>query len=186
VKRCRMINRRRVLALCFGAIAAPFTSLAQQAEGKVPRVGFLISETLDDQASRIEAAMGLVTSLARPGGNVTGATTFGPEIMAKRLELLKEVMPGVTRVAILVNPANSSFAPMFKQLEIAAKSLNLSLNPFEVRTRSDLERVLRRWRERAFTRWSFKKTRYSVRAMPALCGTGGTAADSRGGGRRVR
>jgi hypothetical protein len=41
-------------------------------------------------------------------------------------------MPGVTRVAILVNSANSSFAPMFKHLEIAAKSLNLSLNPFEV------------------------------------------------------
>lgn len=50
-----MINRRRVLALCFGAIAAPFASLAQQAEAKVPRVGFLISETLSDQASRIEA-----------------------------------------------------------------------------------------------------------------------------------
>jgi putative ABC transport system substrate-binding protein len=50
-------------------------------------------------------------------------------------------MPGVTRVAILVNSANSSFAPMFKHLEIAAKSLNLSLNPFEVRARGDFDRV---------------------------------------------
>ena len=211
-----MISRRRVLTLCFGAIAAPLASLAQQPLGKVPRIGFLISETLPGQASRIEAlrgglrdrgyvegkniaieirsaeggydrlpslaaelaglkvdvlvafgikalaaassatttipivipatssdpvAMGLVSSLSRPGGNVTGSTTFGPEIMAERLELLKEVMPGMTRVAVLVNPANSSLGPMFKHMDIAAKSLNLSLNPFEVRARGDFDRV---------------------------------------------
>lgn len=86
-------------------------------------------------------AMGLVSSLARPGGNVTGSTTFGPEIMAKRLELLKEVMPGMTRVAVLVNPANSSFGPTFKQMDTAAKSLNISLNPFEVRAPGEFERA---------------------------------------------
>jgi putative ABC transport system substrate-binding protein len=191
-------------------------SLAQQPQGKVPRVGFLISEALSGQASRIEAlraglrdrgyvegksiaieirsaegnydrlpglaaelaglkvdvlvafgikalaaaskatstipivipatssdpvAMGLVSSLARPGGNVTGSTTFGPEIMAKRLELLKDVMPGMTRVAVLVNPANSSFGPTLKQMDIAAKSLKLSLVPFEVRARDEFDRV---------------------------------------------
>jgi putative ABC transport system substrate-binding protein len=94
-------------------------------------------------------AMGLVSSLSRPDGNVTGSTTFGPEIMAKRLELLKEVMPGMTRVAVLVNPANASFEPTFRQMNIAAKSLNLSLNPFEVRVPGDFERVfaaVAKWR----------------------------------------
>jgi len=211
-----MINRRRVLTLSFGAIVAPLAALAQQPQGKVPRVGFLISETLSGQASRIEAlraglrdrgyvegkniaiefrsaegnydrlpglaaeladlkvdvlvafgikalaaasgatttipivipatssdpvAMGLVGSLARPGGNVTGSTTFGPEIMAKRLEMLKDVMPGMTRVAVLVNPANPSFRAMFKQMDTAAKSLNLSLDAFEVRTPGEFDRA---------------------------------------------
>jgi putative ABC transport system substrate-binding protein len=61
--------------------------------------------------------------------------------MAKRLELLKEVMPGMTRVAVLVNPANSSFGPMFKQMDIAAKSLKLSLQPFEVRGPGEFDRA---------------------------------------------
>ena len=94
-------------------------------------------------------AMGLVSSLSRPDGNVTGSTTFGPEIMAKRLELLKEVMPGMTRVAVLVNPANASFEPTFRQMNIAAKSLNLSINPFEVRASDDFDRVfaaMAKWR----------------------------------------
>ena len=211
-----MISRRRALLLCFGTIAVPIAALAQQPPGKVPRIGFLISETLSGQASRIEAlrgglrdrgyvegkniaieirsaegsydrlpglaadlaglkvdvlvafgikalaaasnatttipivipatssdpvAMGLVSSLSRPNGNVTGSTTFGPEIMAERLELLKEVMPGMTRVAVLVNPANSSLGPMLEQMNIAAKSLNVALGPFEVRTRGDFDRV---------------------------------------------
>ena len=50
-----MINRRQVLTLCIGVLATPLASLAQQPQGKVPRVGFLISETLSGQASRIEA-----------------------------------------------------------------------------------------------------------------------------------
>jgi putative ABC transport system substrate-binding protein len=211
-----MINRRRTLTLCFGVIATPLASLAQQPQVKVRQVGFLISETLSDQAGRIEAlraglgdrgyiegrniaievrtadghydrlpglaaelvdlkvdvlvafgikalaaareatttipivipatssdpvAMGLVSSLARPGGNVTGSTTFGPEIMAKRLELLKELTPGMARVAVLLNPANASFGPTFKQMEVAAKSLKVSLDPFELRARGEFDRV---------------------------------------------
>lgn len=84
-------------------------------------------------------AMGLVSSLARPGGNVTGSTTFGPEIMAKRLELLKEVKPGTSRVAVLVNPANASFGPANEQLDVAAKALRLSLSRFEVKAPSEFD-----------------------------------------------
>jgi len=201
-----MIHRRQLLVLCLGALAAPHRLSAQQPQARVPRIGFLISETRSGQAGRVEAlraglrdrgyvegvnlaietrsadgaydrlpglaaelvglevdvlvafgikalaaargatttipivipatssdpvAMGLVDSLARPGGNVTGSTTFGPEIMAKRLELLKEVRPAMSRVAVLVNPANASFGPMFRQMGIAARSLKLALEPFE-------------------------------------------------------
>jgi putative ABC transport system substrate-binding protein len=86
-------------------------------------------------------ALGFVDSLARPGKNVTGSTTFGPEIMAKRLELLKEVAPTTGRVAVLVNPANASFGPTFAVMRQAAKSLNLSVQLFEVRERREFEQV---------------------------------------------
>lgn len=86
-------------------------------------------------------ALGFVDSFARPGKNVTGSTTFGPEIMAKRLELLKETMPATTRVAVLVNPANASFAPTFKVMDAAAKALKLSIEPFKVQEPGDFQRV---------------------------------------------
>lgn len=86
-------------------------------------------------------ALGFVNSFARPGKNITGSTTFGPEIMAKRLELLKETMPTTTRVAVLVNPANASFDPTFAVMDAAAKSLKLSIEPFKVHDRSEFDRV---------------------------------------------
>jgi len=86
-------------------------------------------------------ALGFVNSFARPGKNITGSTTFGPEIMAKRLELLKETMPTTTRVAVLVNPANASFGPTFTVMDAAAKSLKLSIEPFKVHDRSQFDRV---------------------------------------------
>ena len=84
-------------------------------------------------------ASGHAGSLARPGGNVTGSTTFGPEIMAKRLELLKELRPAMRRVAVLLNPANESFAPAGAHMDAAAKSLGLALSRFEARARADFE-----------------------------------------------
>ncbi len=62
-------------------------------------------------------ATGLVFSLARPGGNITGSTLFIPELMAKRLELLKEAMPRTRRVAVLINPDNSANVPVLKDPE---------------------------------------------------------------------
>ena len=83
---------------------------------------------------------GLVTSLARPGGNVTGLTDSVPELHAKRLELLKEAMPRAGRVAFLVNPVNRSQAA-FKPLKSAAKLLKVELHTIEVRRPEEFDRA---------------------------------------------
>ena len=107
------------------------------AEGATKTIPIVIPATSSDPV-----AMGLVASMARPGGNITGATAFGPEVMAKRLELLKEVVPRISRVAVLVNPSNPSFGPTFQQMDATAKSLKLSLQRFEVRAPEKFSDVL--------------------------------------------
>jgi len=83
---------------------------------------------------------GLVASLARPGGNITGLTDFVPELMAKRLELLKEAMPRTGRVAVLFNPANRTQTG-FKPLESTARLLKVELQPAEVLRPDEFERA---------------------------------------------
>ncbi len=87
--------------------------------------------------------VGLVASLARPGGNITGSTFFNPELAAKRLELLRETLPRVTRVARLVNPDNPAMGPVFQGMEPTAKSLKLELESIEVRGPADFERAFK-------------------------------------------
>jgi putative ABC transport system substrate-binding protein len=83
---------------------------------------------------------GLVASLGRPGGNVTGLTIFGPELEGKRLELLKEAVPRLSRVAVLWNSANPALPPVLKQTQVAAEALRLTLQPVvEVRRADDFE-----------------------------------------------
>ena len=89
-----------------------------------------------DGADPVDA--GVVASYARPGGNITGTTSFQTEIHAKRLELLKEVLPRLTRVAFLFNPKNSIFAVHFRQMEIAAKRMTMDLEQFAVREFEEL------------------------------------------------
>lgn len=84
-------------------------------------------------------AMGLAASLARPGGNVTGYTLFGAEITAKRLELMKETLPRISRVGILINPANPSVKSTSQETIIAAKTLKVSVQQFEVRATSQFD-----------------------------------------------
>ena len=82
---------------------------------------------------------GLVVSLARPGGNVTGLTDVAPEIAGKRLELLREAVPGITRIAVLWNSANPSAAPQMKDTSAAARSFGLSVRSLELGDVSQLE-----------------------------------------------
>ena len=86
-------------------------------------------------------ATGLVASLARPGGNVTGMTFFGPELAAKRLELLKEAIPDLVQAAALINPENPMGRPYVPAMQRMAQSLKLELSEYAVREASDLEGV---------------------------------------------
>jgi putative tryptophan/tyrosine transport system substrate-binding protein len=74
-------------------------------------------------------AAGLVASLARPTENVTGFTILGPELEAKRLELLKQTVPSVARVAVLRNPSNPAVVSYFEATKSAARSLQIALDP---------------------------------------------------------
>jgi putative ABC transport system substrate-binding protein len=76
--------------------------------------------------------VGLVASLARPGGNVTGLSIMAPEVAGKRLELLKEIFPGASRVAVLWNTDTPSAALVFKETKRAAKILGIEVQPLEV------------------------------------------------------
>jgi len=84
---------------------------------------------------------GFVASLARPGGNVTGLSGIASEISAKRLALLKEAVPGLSRVALLWNPDVRGAVLEYKETEAAARSLRLELQSVEVSTVPDLDRA---------------------------------------------
>ena len=85
---------------------------------------------------------GLVESLARPGGNVTGLTNLVRELGGKRLELLKEAVPKIARVAVLYDPANPPNVREVKEiLPVAARALELTIQPWEVRSADDFDRV---------------------------------------------
>ena len=85
---------------------------------------------------------GLVASLAKPGGNVTGLSNLSADLTAKRLQLLKEVVPGITRVAILWNAANPIAALIMRETEAAARTLGLQVQSLEVRGPDDFESAL--------------------------------------------
>jgi putative ABC transport system substrate-binding protein len=84
---------------------------------------------------------GLVASLARPGGNITGLSMMSPELMGKRLELLKEIVPSASRVAVLLNPANPTPPLQLQELQAAAPPLGVTLLPWEAKDANDIERA---------------------------------------------
>jgi len=84
---------------------------------------------------------GIVASLARPGGNVTGISNQSPEVSVKSLALLKEIVPSARRIAVLLNPTNSSLPPMISELQAAAKTLRLEITFVNAGTSAEFEKA---------------------------------------------
>jgi len=103
---------------------------AKKATSAIPIVMAVVGDALGS---------GIVSSLARPGGNVTGSTFFNPELAAKRLELLKETMPGLTDVSILMNPTNPMNEPVLPQMRQFSRSLQVALHQFDVSAPAEFE-----------------------------------------------
>jgi putative ABC transport system substrate-binding protein len=108
-----------------------FTQAVRRATPTIPIVFALADRPVE---------MGLVANLARPGGNVTGLTTLSFELSTKRLELLKEVLPKLTRVAVLYGP-DLRAAPTLKEMAVAARPLGIRLHPLEARGSEDFDRA---------------------------------------------
>jgi len=86
---------------------------------------------------------GFVVSLARPGGNITGLSTLAPELGGKRLELLKEVVPKLSRVAVFTTPTDPGNPQLRKEIGLAARALGLTVQYLDVHAAQDLETVFR-------------------------------------------
>jgi putative ABC transport system substrate-binding protein len=108
------------------------TRAAQQATRTIPIVMIATGDPV---------ATGFVASLARPGGNITGSSALSPELSGKRLELLRETLPSVSRVGIFWNPDNPATAVSMEETKPAAQALRLTIQSLPFRTAGDLEKL---------------------------------------------
>jgi putative ABC transport system substrate-binding protein len=108
----------------------PPSRAAKQATATIPIVAISIGDPV---------RAGLVASLARPGGNITGNTILGPDLSPKRLQLIKEVIPSVSRVAFLWNPDNASNVAILEELQLAAPKLGMKVLSVPVRNATDFD-----------------------------------------------
>jgi putative ABC transport system substrate-binding protein len=111
----------------------PATKAAQNATGTIP----VVMATMGGPGA-------LVASFARPAGNITGVITFSTELSAKRVELLKELVPSLSRVALLHNMGNPAVPPEWEETKTAARALGLQAELLDVRSQSDLGHALER------------------------------------------
>jgi putative ABC transport system substrate-binding protein len=114
------------------AFGTPRAKAAQRATKTVPIVAISISDPI---------AAGLVTSLAHPGGNITGNTILGPDIVTKKLQILKDAIPGVSRITYLCNPDNPASADILEDLRKAAPLFHMTVVSLTARTLVDFDRV---------------------------------------------
>jgi ABC-type uncharacterized transport system substrate-binding protein len=113
------------------ASGTPASFAAKHATGTIPIVmGGVAADPVET---------GLVASLARPGGNITGMSIMTADLGGKRLDLLKQVVPGLARVAVFWNPPNLAYGPILRELEAAAPTLGVKLQRLEVRVPADFE-----------------------------------------------
>jgi putative tryptophan/tyrosine transport system substrate-binding protein len=120
-----LVARKVELILASGS---PASFAAKQTTSTIPIVmGSLNADPVET---------GLIASLARPGGNITGITEMAPQMSGKRLQLLKEIVPSLSRVAVFWNPLNPAYGPILKELEAAAQPLGVALQRLEVSQRT--------------------------------------------------
>jgi putative ABC transport system substrate-binding protein len=122
-----------LVRLKLDVIVAPYTPpalAAKRATSMIPIVFAVVADAV---------GAGLIANFARPGGNITGLTSSSAELGGKRLELLKQVVPKASRVAVLYNPADPSNVLVLKQLRESAPTLGLILHPLEVREPGEFE-----------------------------------------------
>jgi len=112
------------------AMTNPFVAQLQPLTKTIPIVFTQVSDSVD---------AGFVRNIARPGGNITGFENFQPQIGGKWLGLLKEAAPAVTRVAIVLQPGNSSLAALRQAIETAAPTLGVQTTALEVRDAAEIE-----------------------------------------------
>jgi putative ABC transport system substrate-binding protein len=125
-----LVQRKVDVIVAFGSPASVLA--AKNATSAIPIVMVGVADAVE---------LGLVASLARPGGNVTGLTVPFAQLAAKQLELLKEADPRLARVALLYDPAALPYGPRVKQIEVASRSLGVQVQPVEVRGSGDFEGV---------------------------------------------
>jgi putative ABC transport system substrate-binding protein len=147
--------RRRVAVI----VAAQGTASALAARAATTTIPIIFSVAEDP------VRLGLVTSVARPGGNATGINFFSGELVAKRLELVRELTPAITRVAVLVNPSNASNTETtVRDAQAAGRAMGFNIQFLYASTSSEIMRRSRRSRSSGLTPCSSAATRFSPAA----------------------
>ena len=136
------------------ALGPPATLAAQQATATIPIV-FVVSAD--------PVASGIVKSLARPGGNTTGLSNLGVDLSPKHLELLLTIAPDVSRVALLINPANPAHRAMLKELETAIQASRVELLPISAQRLADIQGAFSSMELQKVARSSWRSTPSSSR-----------------------
>ncbi|MBL6617892.1 MAG: ABC transporter substrate-binding protein [Reyranella sp.] len=139
--------------------ATPGVTAAKKATSTIP----IVFATVGDAV-----AVGLVASLARPGGNVTGTSYFLPQLAAKRLELLKEAIPALAQSGVLFNPANRSAVQVLAAVRETAQSLKVDVSDFPVRDAAELEQGIAAMTAKAVTALVVPEDPMLIYASPTI------------------
>jgi ABC-type uncharacterized transport system substrate-binding protein len=126
---------RELVSLKMDILVAAGSPAAHAAKSATSSIPIVVTNAADPVGT------GLVASLARPGGNVTGLSDFNDGVVAKRLQLLKEVIPGASRVAVLMNPANRSHPIQVKLIRAEAPALGVKILSFEAADAEGIDRA---------------------------------------------
>ena len=122
-----------LISLKADIILASSTPPARAAKEATTTIPIVFASVVDPVRSK------LVTSLARPGGNITGLSTLSTTLSKKKVELLKEIVPKASRIAVLWNPGDPDQVPAFQGIEVAVRALSMQLQSLEVRGPNELD-----------------------------------------------